>query len=317
MTSGSKSSEKLGQGTRYVDLMNNDDVSGQKRKPEETEESQDSYVDSQESEEEQELSQSLGKLKMGDPILFYVIVFGNEPDEEKDVQCMKIGCFISQKTAGDHKRNTTRLVLLYRKHVQGNDAIGKALCTMLKQIYWFSARIKNCDPGNWKYLGPHCALVETNEDEGSEVRKVSFRLQNSDCFAAQLDCANPFFLNHQEVYRAYDSRPWPIARSSSVYDSKLFVIPRVLHEIVDKKPDAVNQVEGYRIFDFRGKLKVIAVPFIEGSHCPQSKEQLVVVTKYLKKMHDNGFVHGDIRLLNIVFTENPEDSQLIDFDFWG
>jgi hypothetical protein len=99
--------EKLGQGTRYVDLMNNDDVSGQKRKREEIEESQDSYVDSQESEKEQELSQSFGKLKMGDPILFYVIIFGNEPDEEKDVQWMKIGCFISQKKAGDHKRNTT------------------------------------------------------------------------------------------------------------------------------------------------------------------------------------------------------------------
>jgi hypothetical protein len=35
---------KLGQGTRYVDLMNNDAVSGQKRKSEEIEESQESYV---------------------------------------------------------------------------------------------------------------------------------------------------------------------------------------------------------------------------------------------------------------------------------
>jgi hypothetical protein len=193
---------------------------------------------------------------MGDPILFYVIVFGNEPDEEKDVQCvtqsMKIGCFISQKIAGDHERNTTRLALLYRMHVQVNHAIGNALCTMLEQIYWFSARIKNCDPGNWKCLGPHCALVENNEDEGSEVRKVSFRRQNSDCFAAQLDCANPFFLNHQGVYRAYDSRPWPIARSSSVYDSKLFVTPRVIHEGVDEQADAVSQVEGYRISILEG-----------------------------------------------------------------
>jgi hypothetical protein len=201
--------DKLGQGTKYIDIMNNDAILGQKRKIEqESNDSQESCADSQGTEsEKQQVSQRFGKLKMGDPILLYVIVFGNVPGEEEDVQRMKIGCFISQKKAGDHKCNNTPLALLYRKHVQGNCAIGKARCTMLKQIY--------------------------------------------------------------------------------------------------------------RIFNFRGKLKVIAVPFIEGSHCPQSKEQLLVVAKCLKKMHDNGLVHGDIRLLNIVFTEKPEDSQLIDSDFRG
>jgi hypothetical protein len=254
---------------------------------------------------------------MGDPILFYVIVFGKEPIKEEEVQCMNIGCFISQKKAGDHKSNATRLALLYRKHVQGNDAIRNALCTMLKQIYWFSARVKKCNQGNWKYLSPHCALVSAAAEE-NEDRKVSCRRQNSVCFAAQLDCANPFFLNHQEVYRAYDSRPWPIARSSSVYDSGLFVVTREIDEVkvVDKRA-ADTFEDGYRVFDFGGQLKVIAIPFIEGSHCPQNKEQLVYVAKFLKTMHDQGFVHGDIRLLNIVFTANPSDSQLIDFDFGG
>jgi hypothetical protein len=108
---------------------------------------------------------------------------------------MKIGCFISQKRAGDRRRNTTRLALLYRKHVQGNDAIGNALCTMLKQIYWFSAQVKDRNKGNnWKYLGPHCALVPAEENEGSEDRKVSCWRQNFVCFAAQLNCANLCFL---------------------------------------------------------------------------------------------------------------------------
>jgi hypothetical protein len=115
-------------------MMNNDAILGQKRKIEqESNDSQESYADSQGTEsEKQQVSQRFGKLKMGDPILFYVIVFGNVPGEAEDVQRMKIGCFISQKKAGDHKCNTTRLALLYRKHVQGNCAIGKALCTMLK-----------------------------------------------------------------------------------------------------------------------------------------------------------------------------------------
>jgi hypothetical protein len=77
---------KLGQGTSYIDLMNNDAVLGQKRKSEEIEDSEDNHVGSQESETEQELSESFGKLKMSDPILFYVIVFGHESDEEKAVR---------------------------------------------------------------------------------------------------------------------------------------------------------------------------------------------------------------------------------------
>jgi serine/threonine protein kinase len=152
-------------------------------------------------------------------------------------------------------------------------------------------------------LGPHCALVENIAGQ-----KVSCRRQNGFCFAAQLDCANPFFLNHQEVYRAYDSRPWPIARNSSVYDSKIFITPTTIYEAADdEQADAASQ-DKYRIFNFRGKLKVIAIPFIEGSHIPQNKDQLLGVANFLKKMHDTGFVHGDIRLLNIVFTEKPEDS---------
>jgi serine/threonine protein kinase len=84
---------------------------------------------------------------------------------------------------------------------------------------------------------------------------------------------------------------------------------------VDKKADV--PVAGYRIFNVLGGLKVIAVPFIEGSHQPQNKAQLLGVAKFLKRMHDQGFVHGDVRLLNIVFTDEASDCQLIDFDFGG
>jgi hypothetical protein len=75
--------EKFGQGTRYIDLMNNDAVAGQKRKLEDIKDSQESFVGSQGTESEQqqdpEPTQLFGKLKMSDPILFYVIAFGNEP----------------------------------------------------------------------------------------------------------------------------------------------------------------------------------------------------------------------------------------------
>jgi serine/threonine protein kinase len=107
-----------------------------------------------------------------------------------------------------------------------------------------------------------------------------------------------------------------MTRSSTVYDSKKFVNSRDIEVTeVDQKADV--PVAGYRIFNGLGGLKVIAVPFIEGSHQPQNKAQLLGVAKFLKKMHDQGFVHGDVRLLNIVFTDEASDCQLIDFDFGG
>jgi serine/threonine protein kinase len=75
--------------------------------------------------------------------------------------------------------------------------------------------------------------------------------------------------------------------------------------------------ETYRVFDFKGNIKVISVPFIEGYHGPQNKEQMLSVARLLKRYHDNGFVHGDIRLLNIVFATPAENSRLIDWDFGG
>jgi hypothetical protein len=48
---------------------------------------------------------------------------------------------------------------------------------MLEQIYWFRIKIVI---QNWKYLGPHCALVETNEDEGSSPGEF-WRQYSIDC----------------------------------------------------------------------------------------------------------------------------------------
>jgi serine/threonine protein kinase len=45
--------------------------------------------------------------------------------------------------------------------------------------------------------------------------------------------------------------------------------------------------------------------------------QMLSVARLLKRYHDNGLVHGDIRLLNIVFATPAENSRLIDWDFGG
>ena len=72
----------------------------------------------------------------------------------------------------------------------------------------------------------------------------------------------------------------------------------------------------YRLFDKQGEAEVVAVPFVTGTHVPQNMEQLIQVAEHMKSLHSHGYVHGDIRLLNMVFGADGE-SQLIDFDFGG
>ena len=82
----------------------------------------------------------------------------------------------------------------------------------------------------------------------------------------------------------------------------------------DRAADATNKTP-YRIFDMRGKVAILAIPFMPGSHLPGTIAQVVAVVEHLKRMHHLDFVHGDIRLLNMVFSN--EKSELIDFDFSG
>lgn len=84
---------------------------------------------------------------------------------------------------------------------------------------------------------------------------------------------------------------------------------------VNQEPENGFNVKEQRLGDtfFKngGHLSVIAVPYIEGRHYPST---FAAIVDYLKQMHGDGHVHGDIRLMNMVFGKT---SQLIDFDFSG
>ena len=68
----------------------------------------------------------------------------------------------------------------------------------------------------------------------------------------------------------------------------------------------------------RGHLEVIGVPFYKGKHRPRSIKQLLCMNEKLKALHNKGIVHGDIRLFNIVFSEDDDNEcHFIDFDLSG
>eukprot|EP00978_Attheya_sp_CCMP212_P033076 scaffold131882_cov66-Attheya_sp.AAC.1 len=283
--------EKFGQGVKYVNLMRNDSVVGQKRSREDESSSDDSYTESNMSATAPEKisSQKFGKLWMEDPMLFYTIVYGSERRvvEEEDTSgddadgeelSMMIGCFFAEKRPVRDRSNSqhVRLALMYRKHEKGKADIAAALGSMLKQIYWFKDYRQNEHGKKWQYLGPHCALVTTSATETDEVET-------------------------KEVYRSYDSRPWPISRSSAVYRNEDLHDDTyaVVDSVRDEGWSTTRTQTPYRIFDFCGELDIIAIPFIEGSHIPEMIDQLIEVARHLKRFHDYGFVHGDLRLLNM------------------
>ena len=55
--------------------------------------------------------------------------------------------------------------------------------------------------------------------------------------------------------------------------------------------------------------------YIEGDHEPQELWQFANVANILASIHEKRYVHGDVRIENIVFGwEKP--GVLIDFDLW-
>jgi hypothetical protein len=61
-----------------------------------------------------------------------------------------------------------------------------------------------------------------------------------------------------------------------------------------------------------GELVVISIPYVDGEHFASNVGDFIPIVEFLQRLHDNGFVHGDIRCFNIIFGKC-----LIDFDYGG
>jgi hypothetical protein len=139
------------------------------------------------------------------------------------------------------------------------------------------------------------------------------------------------------VLRAYDTRVRSTYRSPFLYKNYCHLRSQTM-EVLRVEDEGIGEIQEFGLgfngqctdgkknstpfcdakVDRKGAVDVIAVPFHEGSHVCTNIDQAIAVAKDLKRLHDAGFVHGDIRAMNIVFSSsNPEESCLIDFDFGG
>ena len=62
-----------------------------------------------------------------------------------------------------------------------------------------------------------------------------------------------------------------------------------------------------------GRLRILKYPYIPGDHTPDNVQHFKGAVESLEKIHKNGYIHGDIRIENVIFMEDS-NSCLIDFD---
>jgi hypothetical protein len=138
-----------------------------------------------------------------------------------------------------------------------------------------------------------------------------------------------------QVFRAYDSRFRPTQRRPDVYgDPDIAPGAKVVCRVVDKniagKLPPRDEWLAFQLWDrrrarlddpwktrwwlwqFGGELLVIQTYFHKGRHYALSPMDFGPVVQFLQTMHENGYVHGDVRCANIVFNKC-----LIDFDLGG
>jgi serine/threonine protein kinase len=58
------------------------------------------------------------------------------------------------------------------------------------------------------------------------------------------------------------------------------------------------------LWEFRGRLSIIATPFREGYHYAQRPTDFIPIIEHLEHLHSFGLVHGDIRAYNMVVGSN-------------
>ena len=55
----------------------------------------------------------------------------------------------------------------------------------------------------------------------------------------------------------------------------------------------------------------------EGDHQSKSARQFIHILKQLDKIHKSDFVHGDVRMMNLIFSKTTDEAWIMDFDFVG
>jgi serine/threonine protein kinase len=144
------------------------------------------------------------------------------------------------------------------------------------------------------------------------------------------------------VYRCYDNRLRCTQRRPYVYEECKGIkehcrvvlhiedstISGKSHEFGKLAPEAYtndyerkpNIADPDWLWNYKGQLKVIQTPYHKGLHYAKCPSQLLPIVDFLEQMHNNNFVHGDIRAYNMVLNykgDNNSEGYEVDYNTEG
>ena len=153
---------------------------------------------------------------------------------------------------------------------------------------------------------------------------------------------------NSKTFRSYDNRLRPTDRRPDLYLEQITindVIGPIAKSVLEVRDEHCSlefgksaNFESKRkamdwLWSYKGKLLVICTPYHKGVHYAKHPCHFIPIINHLAQLHEQGFVHGDIRAYNMVLQYDSLSSEieqraigtssgnakgwLIDFDYGG
>ena len=262
--------------------------------------------------------------------------------EHADVASIDFGQFLSRKlkTVGSvflcSRRNVQdetdeyRMTLLWHSKMttleEGSEMFGRLLQVTSDFQSWRDDRDKH----QLEYFSSNCCKIGDSVSTPISILFVLWYL----CRDFILSLTTCVFDPRLQVLRSYDSRFRPTNRSAEIYldpncrnivgDTDIIVkLPEQDANAKSKEGDYVvapgssSWDDSFWTTSEERIVQVIAMSYRPGVHEAKKPRAFLPIIAQLEELHSKGYVHGDIRGFNTVFTEQGDKGWLIDFDFGG
>ena len=251
-------------------------------------------------------------LLFNDPILFGVVTVEDVAGSDDNFE-FKIGVFLCSRRDLQDDRDEFRMSLLWHAKTSNLEVASGYFGRLLQVTHdfsrWMSSGLQEfADENDYQYLSSSCCKCKFKADDKEGDHVVVLRSYDN---RARTSLRNP------EIYLDETCQTEVGVGKTNIVASLFSRSNEDLAEL-DKKNKEQNPLDSV-LWDQYGKrpLTILSTPYREGKHFATTPRAFLPIVRQLKKLHAEGFVHGDIRAFNTVFGENPEDGWFIDYDFGG
>ena len=273
------------------------------------------------------LSQPTKIIRFQKPLLFAVVTIDYE---SMDNVVIKLGVFLCSRRNVQDETDEYRMTLLWHSKMttleEGSEMFGRLLQVTSDFQSWRDDRDKH----QLEYFSSNCCKIGDSVSTPISILFVLWYL----CRDFILSLTTCVFDPRLQVLRSYDSRFRPTNRSAEIYldpncrnivgDTDIIVkLPEQDANAKSKEGDYVvapgssSWDDSFWTTSEERIVQVIAMSYRPGVHEAKKPRAFLPIIAQLEELHSKGYVHGDIRGFNTVFTEQGDKGWLIDFDFGG